>query len=388
MGVSCSNIKVGGYDDNEELRKFLESFNIQSSDFSYYHKIFSDFEDDLGALSEIDYILNSMEEDNNRNYLLFERRLLSIFDEDSTGYINYADFIVSIWNFCSIDKEHISDFLFNIYDTNYNDILSKEEIIILIKEICGRDANKQLKKITTLTETDAYTIKEFKSLMREHSDIFAPIVKLQESIKQKTRGDSYWKTHCDNRRVRGLFDGKGEFCPLDEVIKMTVPPSFFVNATKRRFRRLQQVLQMTSSTPSTPNGSDKKLIITTTTKSNDSQSPLSIRRDSSPFNEAYRVRESRRLLETINKRQQQQQQPYEDTDEDFSGSSSHGNGYIRKHLHDNEAYGNKYQNKRQHCNHGTHPYDNNNNNNKDKLLFKTHYKTYKLSKETGLIYTN
>lgn len=34
----------------------------------------------------------------------FGKRILSIFDEEQTGMINFGEFVAAVWNFCTLEK--------------------------------------------------------------------------------------------------------------------------------------------------------------------------------------------------------------------------------------------------------------------------------------------
>ncbi len=46
----------------------------------------------------------------------FTVRAFSLFDSDGSGELDFREFVISIWNYCSIDKTGLIEFAFALYD--------------------------------------------------------------------------------------------------------------------------------------------------------------------------------------------------------------------------------------------------------------------------------
>ena len=40
----------------------------------------------------------------------FTKRIFSIFDDDKSGQIDFREFVLSIWNYCTLGKSSLSEY--------------------------------------------------------------------------------------------------------------------------------------------------------------------------------------------------------------------------------------------------------------------------------------
>ena len=50
----------------------------------------------------------------------FTKRIFSIFDDDKSGEIDFREFVLSIWNYCTLGKTSLSKLSIDIYITVTN----------------------------------------------------------------------------------------------------------------------------------------------------------------------------------------------------------------------------------------------------------------------------
>ena len=371
MGLCHSfALKVYAHENELDLKVFLQSFDIKVSDLSQFRQIFNEIEKDNSGLAEIEKVLSSYADGvTNEDRLMFVRRLISVFDEEHTGYINFIDLILSIWNFCSVSVEYIGDFLFNLYDIDGDNLMSRDEMIIMIKEICGQSADSVLMNIMEFKNIQFFDMSAAKLIFDKYPDICLQVVDLQKSLKSKTGGESYWKKHSISRNKS---HNSQRFCQLEEFMQNNLSSTCFEDSNRRRLEKLELVYRLTSSL------SPENTITSCHSRSE------------SPFDEVNRNRETQRILELNNQQSHQQNLHRRSRDmEVITSGSSQGNSYVMKHKHDNEPYKRKQQlrgGKNLRINNEIHSYDNFDQ--IDQFVHKTAYKRYMLSKETGLIYTN
>ncbi len=67
----------------------------------------------------------------------FTERIFSAFDKDHTGKIDFYEFVVSLWKFCTLGNGAIAVFAFDIYDTDADGILSAKEANKMYHELAG-----------------------------------------------------------------------------------------------------------------------------------------------------------------------------------------------------------------------------------------------------------
>lgn len=70
---------------------------------------------------------------------VFRDRVFSIFDEDSSGQIDFREFVLSLWNYCTLSKATLDLFAFDLYDTDNNGELSSDEVKEMLHDIYGNE---------------------------------------------------------------------------------------------------------------------------------------------------------------------------------------------------------------------------------------------------------
>lgn len=67
----------------------------------------------------------------------FTERIFSAFDKDHTGKIDFYEFVVSLWKFCTLGNGAIAVFAFDLYDSDADGILSSAEAVKMFGELVG-----------------------------------------------------------------------------------------------------------------------------------------------------------------------------------------------------------------------------------------------------------
>lgn len=61
-----------------------------------------------------------------------------MFDEDNSGEIDFREFVVALWNYCTLGKATLVIFAFDLYDTDGSGIIDAQELDNMLKEVYGR----------------------------------------------------------------------------------------------------------------------------------------------------------------------------------------------------------------------------------------------------------
>ena len=64
-------------------------------------------------------------------------RVFAIFDEDYDSRINFREFFVGCWNYCTISAVALPIFCFDLYDHDCSGEVELKEILIMLSEIYG-----------------------------------------------------------------------------------------------------------------------------------------------------------------------------------------------------------------------------------------------------------
>lgn len=67
-------------------------------------------------------------------------RVFTLFDEDQSGQIDFREFVVALWNYCTLSHSSLIIFAFDMYDTDETGELSPSEVELMLKDLYGENA--------------------------------------------------------------------------------------------------------------------------------------------------------------------------------------------------------------------------------------------------------
>ena len=144
----------------------------------------------------------------------FAERCFRMIDSNGSGTIDFTEFIMSVWNYCTFDMPSLIHFAFNFYDVGNSGMLTMDEAKGLIKEVYGEDAfekNKELQQEISEVDMDKdgnISFEEFKDWVVRSPVILYPAFHMQQNIRKKVLGKKFWQKKRDQRIVWGNRSGK------------------------------------------------------------------------------------------------------------------------------------------------------------------------------------
>lgn len=154
----------------------------------------------------------------------FTERVFKVFDSNGTGKIDFREFVLALWNYCTLSKATLDIFTFDLYDADASGVLSDDEVITMLTDIYGRKMKKNhnaqgvLQELHKVEAKGAFTIERFTKFVRTHQEMLFPAFQLQLHLQEKVCGRSFWK-RCSNRRVE-LSSGK--FVTMGDLMQLHV----------------------------------------------------------------------------------------------------------------------------------------------------------------------
>lgn len=58
-----------------------------------------------------------------------------IFDEDGSGSVDFREFVMSLWNYCTLSKAALIMFAFDLYDNDNSGEIDIMEVELLLREV-------------------------------------------------------------------------------------------------------------------------------------------------------------------------------------------------------------------------------------------------------------
>ena len=203
------------YAVNPELKKWRGDFSNLGLDGKDLWKLWDVFagadKDNSGEISLVE-MLDFLHIDRTR----FTKRVFSIFDEDMSGEIDFREFVISTWNYCTLSKPSLVMFAFDLYDEDGSGCIEMDEMKQMLREVYGKKfestplAYKILEKMDKMSSDLAFdpniTVHRFGKFCETHPGLLYPAFAFQYDLRHRVVGHSFWEKMI-NKRVE-LSDGK------------------------------------------------------------------------------------------------------------------------------------------------------------------------------------
>ena len=187
----------------------------------------------------------------------FTKRIFSIFDDDKSGEIDFREFVLSIWNYCTLGKTSLSKlinsvtavvlssscfvfyiviliafvcshvhlnileaiFAFDLYDLDKSGNIDLDEAQTLIKDVYGAKfeenvhARKTFNKLGAL-DSKQIDLESFQDFSRRHQALLYPAFEMQNRFQKLVVGNVFWEVY-SRQRVQVFKD---RYIPIQEIL--------------------------------------------------------------------------------------------------------------------------------------------------------------------------
>ena len=133
----------------------------------------------------------------------FCKLVFRIFDKNNSGNIDFEEFITTLWNYCSFDKDSISAFAFQLFDTDSSGVLSGDEVRFMVNLVWGFSPNRNVIEGMKSLDFDGdgdISIMEFCDRSKHLQSLLSPAFEMQQILRTECLGDHHW-TRLTERRV-------------------------------------------------------------------------------------------------------------------------------------------------------------------------------------------
>lgn len=150
----------------------------------------------------------------------FNKRVFGLLDTDASGELNFEEFVVGLWNYCSVEDGFFEHFAFDLYDTDNSGHIDITEAQYMIKDIYGEEfehnafAKKAHQKLAQL-DTSTIDFQTFHNFSINHKAMLYPAFALQLGLRKYIMGNSFWHKQAVNR----LKMSGGKYKSVIEIIE-------------------------------------------------------------------------------------------------------------------------------------------------------------------------
>lgn len=184
------------WEENEIWENTFRELNLEQHALEKLSIIFQKMDLDHSSTIETSEFLTFL----NIGESQFAHKVFSCMDFDGSGFLNFFEFAVATWNYCSLSKDALHQFAFDLYDRDGSGDISKAEMFDLCKEVFGTawETSKSTKHLAKnifsySSDSECISFEDFREVARNHQTLLFPAFKLQSLLRKRVIGETYWE---------------------------------------------------------------------------------------------------------------------------------------------------------------------------------------------------
>ena len=183
--------------------KVFEDLFLTQSDLNLLFNAFCDIDADDSGVIRSDELFAYLCIESTQ----FNKKLFAFFDEKQTGYLNFLEFVVVIWNFLTFDSSEFGRFAFFLFDDNNTGTLEVSEIESMMETIHHKTlkSSPEVRALVQNINKSKFKADEFMTWTKNHQSLLAPIIALQYNLRRQIIGEFYWQEIATMRKQRYEF---------------------------------------------------------------------------------------------------------------------------------------------------------------------------------------
>lgn len=131
----------------------------------------------------------------------FSEKAFTVMDRDGSGEVDYIEFVLAVWNYCSFSHTSLVRFAFDLYDLDGSGEIEHEEAVRCVREVWGSaweqssSAQKIISKLDVLMEgtpSGKLSVQKFQEFALRHPMLLFPAFQLQAEMQKKVLGEKFW----------------------------------------------------------------------------------------------------------------------------------------------------------------------------------------------------
>ena len=126
----------------------------------------------------------------------FINKCFSALDVDHDSDISFEEFVVQTFKICILDRDHLIQFAFDLYDADKSELIDRGELEDMFDEMYGEESFKVFNLIDIIDKdgNGIVTFQEFFDCCRKHSQMLRPAFGFQRELQIKSLGSvKVWK---------------------------------------------------------------------------------------------------------------------------------------------------------------------------------------------------
>eukprot|EP00611_Tribonema_gayanum_P025157 TRINITY_DN5683_c0_g1_i6.p1 TRINITY_DN5683_c0_g1~~TRINITY_DN5683_c0_g1_i6.p1 ORF type:complete len:553 (-),score=200.04 TRINITY_DN5683_c0_g1_i6:1113-2576(-) len=177
----------------------------------------------------------------------FSERIFSTLDLDGSGRLDFREFLVGIWNFCTYDTRLLARYVFLIFDVDARAFITVPECDALLRMLAGSaEADPAVLKLLAPHgdgDGDGIGYDEFLAVAEKHRQVMKPALDMQRSMRASTLGVDAWEKKTKARR-EDFKEAKGGDTGSWEAVEIVLEEKRQARAAELAKRRAEAEAQL------------------------------------------------------------------------------------------------------------------------------------------------
>ncbi|GMF64522.1 unnamed protein product [Phytophthora lilii] len=129
-------------------------------------------------------------------------------DRNRSGEVDFIEFVLAVWNYCSFNHASLVRFAFDLYDVDGSGEIEHDEVVRCVREVWGSawesspSAHKIVEKLDNImanTPNNRLSANLFQEFAVRHPMLLFPAFELQMEIQRKVLGKRFWSRATEKR---------------------------------------------------------------------------------------------------------------------------------------------------------------------------------------------
>ena len=185
--------KFYGEELKPNMREVFEILHLDNAHGWKLFLIFIDIDADCGGTVGQDEFHDYFEMTETK----FSERVFGTLDLEDTGELEFREFVIGVWNYCTLSNDQIIKFCFDLFDQDGDGQLATWECDALLRmQFDVSEADPAM--MSYIHEADAdgdgvLSLAEFTAAVHLHPDLLYPAFHIQEVVRSSVLGDRFWR---------------------------------------------------------------------------------------------------------------------------------------------------------------------------------------------------
>ncbi|GMF47995.1 unnamed protein product [Phytophthora fragariaefolia] len=129
-------------------------------------------------------------------------------DRNGSGEVDFIEFVLAVWNYCSFNHASLVRFAYDLYDVDGSGEIEHDEVVRCVREVWGSawetssSAQKIVEKLDSImanTPNNRLSAALFQVFAIRHPMLLFPAFELQMEIQRKVLGKRFWSRAAEKR---------------------------------------------------------------------------------------------------------------------------------------------------------------------------------------------